>query len=231
MTLDYLVKAREKQKNQEVAYLIPYNCILLGKKLIQKAEYFELSQVLTNKNLITKSDIEDLQKQGKKTPVKYYQPFKVCYQCYQIYSFIMRSHRLIPSKPVSLKNIKVKQIKNTMESELGILNKDNIDDLLLDMSFYLTSSEMNCDDRVKNLYASMTELNLSRNNDETKLQQGMFRTNYRDPSNKTAALDLIPAIPMDYPKNVARRKMRVLSKVGEFYLRKPKRIDNRLVIK
>jgi uncharacterized tellurite resistance protein B-like protein len=67
MTLDYLVKAREKQKNQEVAYLIPYNCILLGKKLIQKAEYFELSQVLTNKNLITKSDIEDLQKQGKKT--------------------------------------------------------------------------------------------------------------------------------------------------------------------
>jgi hypothetical protein len=118
-----------------------------------------------------------------------------------------------------------------MESELGILNKDNIDDLLLDMSFYLTSSEMNCDDRVKNLYASMTELNLSRNNDESKLQQGMLRTNYRNPSNKTATLDLIPAIPMDYPKNVARRKMRVLSKVGEFYLRKPKRVDNRLVIK
>jgi hypothetical protein len=140
----------------------------------------------------------------------------------------MRQHRLQPN-PQNPKLKRPKLIKNPMESELGTLNKDNLDDLLLDMSFYMTSSEMDCDDRVKQMFSSMTELSQALNQ-EHRAKQMVLRSSYKGPGEKTLTLDLIPALSPEFSK-LNRRRGRIMSKVGEFYIGKPRKKPSRLVIK
>ena len=226
MSLDFLARAREKIKNKEVDYLIPYHYILLGKKIIQNSKTMDLLEAFA-----LTYDKSDLIRQAKRNPLKYYENFKVCYRCYQIYLYIMKKNQLSPIKTVPIKHVKGKMSKNCVDSELGIINKDNIDDLLLDMSFYLASTEMECDDRVKNMYSSMTEINQSIANQNNSSVIHTRHNSIYGLKQFPSQIESLPVINIEVPKAQPRRSRRIMSKVGEFYIGKPKRLGKRLILK
>ena len=229
MTLDRLAITREKLKNKEIMYLVPYHTIQIGKKVIKNTDNLSLSEALLYKNSITNKDLIELDAQATSFPNKYYEPCKVCYQCYQIYTFIMKQHRTRKKLVFTRKDYKGKFIENLMNSELGPLNKDNINDLLADISFFLVSSENDCDERVKNMYSSMTELHKSRH--QEKLVKDSFIKVNRTSISKSTEFDIMPSIQLiNATPNKSRCKV-ILSKVGEFYIGKPKKKLNRIIIK
>ena len=229
MTLDFLTRSRIKKRNSEISYLIPFSSIMIGKKIIEKASTIELSEALLNKNVVTENDRQNFKVQASRDPLKYYQTYKVCYQCYHIYSFIMNNHSMIPKPSLSTKNLRVNSKLRLIQSELGPLNKDNIDDLLLDMSYYLASCEMDCDDRVKQMYSSMTEISQSISKKSLESEEVMPKKVIS--SKRLTVNDKISAISPNVPNPIRRKSKRVTSIVREFYMGKPKKIGNRLMIK
>jgi hypothetical protein len=227
MALNYLEKSREIKKNKEIGYLIPYIYILIGKKIIQKAGKIKLSEALLSHKTIEEKDKREFKHQATTNPIKFYESCKVCYQCYQIYTFIMKKHSIFSKKLNPIKKKPLKLIKNATTSELGILNKDNLNDLLADMSFYLTSCDMSCDNRVKDMYSQMTEFNMSKydlQNKEILLRRKS--RGYRD--HNESSLDYIPNVKPQFP---SRKNKKVLSIVAQFYIGKPRKIERRLIIK
>lgn len=229
MNLDRMAKGREEAKNAEVGYVVTFFYIAIGKKIIEKTRNTDLSKTLVSKNIVSEAEKQFYRAEAMKNPLKYYQTYTVCYQCYHIYSYLMKEYSLAPSKLISFKSLKPKPVKSYMQSELGPLNKNNLNDLLLDMSFYLASCDMDCDEKVKKIFSDQTELNKSIAEDSEIAKTALLRKSFRE-SAKSGSLDLMPSMTPTV-KKIRRRSKRILSKIGQFYIGKPKRLGSRLIIK
>lgn len=220
--MEKLNKNREELRNNEVFYVVPYKYIVYGKKLLEDSGVFQLTTNFAYNTPISLSQKSKISLHACEFPERFYQSRKVCYQCYQIYSFFMKNLNQ-PKYKQQKKKVQARPLKNCFESDLGPINKDNLDDLLLDISYYKVSQKILPNEKLKNLFASQTEFNISKN---------------ESIENSKILHSKKPSISFEYPEghmnlsfpNKIRRKKRVLSKVAQYYIGKS-RIVSRTTFK
>lgn len=220
--LEKLNKNREEIRNSEVFYVVPYKYILYGKNLLEDSGVFQLTTNFAYNTPISLSQKSKITKQACEVPGRFYQSRKVCYQCYQIYSFFMKNLNQ-PQQTRQKKKVQSRPIKNCYESDIGLINKDNLDDLLLDISYYKLTQKTIPNEKLKNLFASRTEFSISQNEsaDNSKIHHSKKPSfSFENPETH---------LNFSFPNKI-RRKKRVLSKVAQYYIGKS-RIVSRTTFK
>lgn len=220
--LENLNKSKEELRNKEAFYIVPYKYILCGKNLLKDSGLFRLTSNFANNTPISLSQKSKISIEAAANPTRYYETHRVCYQCYQVYSFFMKNFNRPQYKKVVKKPLP-KQLTNCYESEIGFINKDNLNDLLLDISYYKVSRKNVPSEKVRNLYASQIEFNASKSEsmDNSKISHSNKPSNSFE--NAEGQFNLF------FPNKI-RRKKRVLSKVAQYYIGKP-RLVSRLTFK
>ena len=211
--LENLNKSKEELRNKEAFYIVPYKYILCGKNLLKDSGLFQLTNNFANNTPISLSQKSKITVEAAANPTRYYAAHRVCYQCYQVYSFFMKNFNRPQYKKV-IKRPLPKTLTNCYESEIGLINKDNLNDLLVDISYYKISRKVVPNEKIRNIYASQTEFNVSKSEsmNNSKVSHSSKPSNSFENAQEQFSLF--------FPK-IARRKKRVLSKVAQYYIGKP----------
>ena len=214
--VEKLSKQREQTKANEVFYVVSYYYVLLGKKILkEQGTGFRLN----DNQRVSPEARSDIKSSSCKFPGRSYESFKVCYNCFKVYSLLMK---LWNKKTKELKKAPlVRPARNYYESEIGFINKDNLNDLLVDIRFYKKLRKGQCDDNIKSQYASMTEYSLNQCLGNTETKELASSSQIKD------------KVPRSQSNNVfkIRTKKRVLSKVAQYYIGKTYKSNSRIAFK
>jgi hypothetical protein len=207
--VEKLNKKREKIKGNEVLYVVSDHYILLGKKVIKELGIQNFAKGLGSRQNVSPQARCEVQSTVKLFPARYYRSYKVCLNCFKVYSMLVKEYGKSDQQNKKQKIPDKDPFINYYESEIGIINKDNFNDLLVDIRFYKRLRKGPCNEDLRRQYASMTEYSLNKCLEKPGTR--FSSTISSIPSNSNSQITSNFKI---------RTKKRVLSKVAQFYMGK-----------
>lgn len=163
---------------------MPLYIINLGKIIFEKARYLGAGQDLEIETFLNRKSIHKIIKRLDFTSVntqrtRLYETVKICEKCYEVYNTIRHYKHTFKSNYERLPSRKSvfqteRSCENLVDSTIGKINKDNINDLLVDISAALIEGDAEIDKSTKRnmtvLLSSKTEFSQIKTRNRLKKQ-------------------------------------------------------------